>query len=122
VSLPMSARTAESEQAYQDAKVTGKTMPLELEPSLKQWVHWRMIDNRFPYDMIFSVHRMLLPKRAGVSDRWHLNKDEKEELEVILKEFVYPEFDMWFENCPKRRSVASMYHIHLGTYREGRDG
>lgn len=122
MSLPMSARKAESEQFYQDAKLSGKTMPLELEPAIKKWDHWRLVENRLPYDMIYAVHHMLMPKRAGVTDRWHLNEDEKHELEMILREFVYPEYDMWFENCPKRRSVASMYHIHLGTYKEGRDG
>lgn len=116
----MSLRTAEAEQAYQDAKVAKKTIPLELEPALKKWEHWRLIDNRFPYDSCFKTHHMLLPKRAGITDRWHLNDEEKHELEIILKEFVYPEYDLWFENCPKRRSVTVMYHLHLGTYKEER--
>lgn len=118
--LPMSARLAESEQAYQDAKISGGTMPLELEPSMKQWEHWRLIENRFPYDMIFKTHHMLLPKRANVGHRWELNDAEKQELELILKDFVYPGYHLWFENCPVRRSVLTLYHLHLGIYKDER--
>lgn len=41
MSLPMSGRLAESENAYQLAKKHGQTMPLEFEPAVKKWDHWR---------------------------------------------------------------------------------
>jgi hypothetical protein len=120
MSIPMSLRTAAGEQSYQDSKTSGNTMPLELEPSLRQWKHWRLIDNRFPYTVAFKEHHMLVPKR-GVADRWELSADEKAEFEVILKEYVYPTYDLWFENCPKRRSIRSFYHIHLASYHDNRE-
>lgn len=120
MSLPMSLRTAAGEQAYQDAKASGNTTPLELEATLRQWKHWRLIDNRFAYTVAFKEHHMLVPRR-GVADRWELNADEKAEFELIVKDFVYPTYDLWFENCPKRRSVRSFYHVHLASYHDSRD-
>lgn len=118
MSLPMSLRKRESEIAYQEAKKAGDTVPLELEPSLRMWRHWRLIDNRFPYDSAFVTHHMLVPNRGGVANRWDLNAVEKAEFESILHGFVYPTYDLWFENTPHRRSVATLYHVHLGKYKE----
>lgn len=120
MNAPMSGRSIKGELAYQEAKMSGNTLPLEQEPSVRSWSHWRMIRNRFPYDMLFMQHDMLIPIRSGVADRWQLNDDEKAEFELILREFVYPNYDLWFENCPKRRSVLVTYHIHLATYKEER--
>lgn len=118
--LPMSLRSYKSEMTYQLAKKDGRTIPLELEPALQIWDHWRLVQNRFPYDNAFKIHHMLLPKRAGIRERWDLNEEEKAEFEKLLKEFVYPNYNTWFENCPSRRSVPSIYHIHLGVYLEER--
>lgn len=121
MSLPMSLRTAASEQAYQDAKASGATKPLELEPALKIFEHWRIINNGFPYDVGFAKHHLLVPKRASVAQRWDLNDEERKEFEILLRDYIYDEYDLWFENCPKRRSVAGYYHIHLASYVEHRD-
>lgn len=121
MTLPMSLRTAASEQAYQDAKLNRTTKPLELEPALKIFNHWRIIENGFPYDVAFSRHHLLVPKRASVAQRWDLNDEERKEFEVILKDYIYQEYDLWFENCPKRRSVGGYYHIHLANYVEQRE-
>ncbi len=121
MSLPMSLRTAAGERAYQEARLNGGTRPLELEPSIKKWQYWRLIENRFPYSVAFKTHHMLVPYRANVSERWDLNDEEKREFERILREFVYPTYDLWFENCPKRRSVARFYHVHLASYVDSRE-
>lgn len=113
---PMSLRTLEAEKDYQKAKQEGKTVPLELEPAIKKWEHWRLIDNRFPYNSCFEIHHMLMLKRAGISERWQLNDVEKREFETIIKEFIYPNYDLWFENSPRKRSVPLTYHVHLGKY------
>lgn len=119
--LPMSLRTKVGEENYQLAKKNGGSVPLELAPSLKQWEHWRLIDNNFPYGVAFKDHKMLLPKRAGVAERSQLNDAEKAEFEVILREYVYPEYDLWFENCPKRRSMNHIYHVHVASYYDNRE-
>lgn len=118
---PMSLRTAVGEETYQLAKKNGGSVPLELAPSLKVFEHWRLVDNNFPYRVSFKTHHMLLPKRAGVAERSELNDAEKAEFEQILKNFVYPEYDLWFENCPKRRSMNHIYHIHVASYHDNRE-
>lgn len=119
--LPVSLRTAQSEWDYQNAKTRGETIPLELEPAIKKFEHWRVIENRFPYNVAYKTHHMLLPKRAGVSERKQLNETERAEFEKILEEFIDPEYHKWFVNCPGRRSVAGFYHIHLVKYHEKRE-
>lgn len=116
--LPMSLRTVETDQAYQNARRSRTTKPLELEPTLKIFNHWRIIDNRFPYDVAFSTHHLLVPKRTSVAQRWDLNDEERKEFEAILRDYIYQEYDLWFENCPKRRSVGGYYHIHIASYVE----
>lgn len=118
--IPMSLRTERSELKYQIDKAIGATLPLELEGSLQIFKHWRVINNRYPYAVAFKTHHMLVPTRAGVADRWDLNDDERAEFEQLLRDFVYPNYDLWFENCPKRRSVRGFYHVHLATYHDER--
>lgn len=117
---PMSPRTDIGELDYQRAKDEGGSVPLELAPSIRTWEHWRLIENNFPYGVLYKEHQMLLPKRAGVAERFDLNDAEKQEFEQILKNFVYPEYDVWFENCPKRRSMNHIYHVHVASYYDSR--
>lgn len=105
-----------SELLYQQAKEQGKSTPLELTKSIRQWEHWRLIDNDYPYDICFATHHMMVPKRAGVAERFDLNDDEKKEFDQILKDFVYENYDLWFENCPRKRTMSHIYHVHLATY------
>jgi len=119
--VPMSLRTVNGELHYQLAKIDKTTLPLELEPALQIFKYWRVINNRFPYDISFKMHHMLVPRRGDVADRWDLNDNEKAEFETILKDYVYPNYDLWFENCPKRRSVRAFYHVHLATYYDNRE-
>lgn len=118
---PTSLRTLAAELRYQQAKKTGDTKPLELVDSIKQWDHWRLIKNDFPYDAAFRVHHMLLPKRAAVTSRFELNDAERKELDHIVKTLVHPEYDMLFENSPHRQSVRSIYHLHLVIYKDNRE-
>lgn len=113
--VPMSLRTLVSEQQYQEAKRIGDIMPLTEEPSIHQWEHWRLIANRFPYTVAFTTHRMLVPKRT-LADLNELTLDEFKELLDILSGHVNDEYDLWFVNTHKRRSVLNQFHIHVATY------
>jgi diadenosine tetraphosphate (Ap4A) HIT family hydrolase len=116
----MSGRRNNSEVAYQQAKIDQTTLPLHEEPSLKSWEHWRLIANRFPYDIIYKDHKMLLPIRQ-VSSWSDLTEDEQAEFWLIIDTFVEPDYDLWFVNTNKRRSILSHFHVHLATYYDKRD-
>ena len=119
--LNVTLRSTATEQRYQTDIAAGKTRPLEIMPSIKQWEHWRLVENDYPYDAFFKTHHMLVIKRGGVAERTDLNDTERAELEQILKQFVYPGYHFWFENCPRRRTAPGIYHLHLIVYKDRRD-
>lgn len=116
--LPMSARTEESELKYQVAKVLEQTVPLDQEEHILDYDHWYLIENRFPYDMIYDEHDMLIP-RSGVATREELTLAEAIELTDIIDE-LSGQYDLVFENFKHRRSVLNLYHVHLASYHRDR--
>lgn len=115
-SVPNSMRRESSERTYQEAKANKKTRPLNRERRLLSWDHWILIENRFPYDLVFATHHMLIPKRSfkDRKDMWAL---ERKELYLILS-LLEHEYDVVFENTFKQRSVKSIYHLHLATWKQ----
>lgn len=118
--IPVSLRTASGEFNYQKEKTSGGLIPLQDEPAIHTFTHWVLKENRFPYDMAYGKHHLLMPLRE-VSERDQLHVHEKEELEHIIRYFIYPNYDLWFENSPSRRSVPTWYHLHLASYWEDRN-
>ncbi|HSX00048.1 MAG TPA: hypothetical protein VLH38_03360 [Patescibacteria group bacterium] len=121
MSLNVTLRSAAGESHYQLDIAAGFTRALELLPSIKQWNHWRLVVNEYPYDIAFGVHDLLVVKRAGVAERWELNDAEKAELEQILRDFVYPVYSLTFENSPSKRSAPHQYHLHVVRYHAKRE-
>ncbi len=74
---------------------------------VKEYKYWLIVENRFPYNAVFSNHRMLAPKRHLKED---LNKEEMLELKFILKE---EEYDYCVLNKRDRRSLPEHFHYHL---------
>lgn len=118
--VPASLRKKASEEAYQNAKIIGTLKPLSEEKILKEWTHWKLIDNRFPYDSCFKTHHMLIPKRE-VAYRWQLEAEESKELDDIIFSYCNSHYDMVFENMTKRRSVLALFHLHAASYFDNRD-
>lgn len=121
MSLPMSLRTADTEQTYQDAKVAGTTTPLELVKSIKIFEHWRIIENDYPYNVGYKRCHMLVVKRAGIGAWNELNTYELSELDRIKQDYLYDEYDQIIENCPSRRSVPHLFHLHLVNFYDNRE-
>lgn len=116
----MSLRSKMAELKYQQAKRNSQTVPLAEEPSIKEWQHWRLIANRFPYDIAYKQHDMLLPIREVGA--WHnLTADEQAEFWLIIDSYVEPQYDLWFVNTNKRRSILTHFHVHLATYYGSRE-
>lgn len=118
--VPTSGRTIASEIRYQCAKILGELRPLDEEAVLREWKYWKLIENRFPYDMIFSVHHMLIPKRM-VDHREKLTISEDLELKRIVNEFDYAgAYDAVMDNFKGRRSILGLYHVHLVKWHKDR--
>lgn len=109
-SLPASLRTHAGERRYQMAKRVGDRRPLVDETRIKEWEYWALIENRFPYDMAFEVHHMLIPKRVVTEDK--LNENERKELQKVLAE-LSDEYDSYLVNFTSKQTVLDHYHIHM---------
>lgn len=116
--IPMSGRRRQSEVNYQEAKLSGGTVPLDQETRLIEWKHWYLIANRFSYDMIYTEHDMLLPKR-GFANRMDMTLMEYIELNEIIEE-LNNQYDLYFENFNHRRSVLGLFHLHFARYHKTR--
>lgn len=120
--LPTSLRRDLSEYEYQQAKLRGETRPLHEEPALAEWRHWKLINNRYPYDAAFQVHHMLLPKRI-VSSLDDLTMAEVAEMMQLCGKdgFVEQNYHLWFANTNTKRSILTHFHIHLARFYSQRE-
>lgn len=114
--IPNSFRKAESERAYQDAKDRALLIPLQHEEPIADFQHWTLIENRFPYDLIYKTHHMLIPKRT-FADREDMTIAEQADLNQILTS-LREQYEVVFENLGAKRSNSVLFHVHLAVNRD----
>jgi diadenosine tetraphosphate (Ap4A) HIT family hydrolase len=119
---PMSARTVATEARYQEAKKQGNLTPLEDCEAIINYRRWKLINNDFPYDDLFSKHEMIVPKRH-FSHWYQMRPAEIWELLKILKFYYDTGYcDLFILNTPKKQSYKSLFHMHIATYYKNRGG
>lgn len=79
--------------------------------TLKEFEHWRIVDNLFPWDNIAEKHDMIIPKRHIVFEE--LNDLEKKEYEKIKIEYIEKEYELIAEATNKKKTIPEHMHIHL---------
>lgn len=107
----------EKEQRGEDLTVFN----LAEEIVVREFAHWLIIENRFPYDHMTSINHMLIPKRPFTSFH-QATKKEKSEHEQILKQLsdeMY--YDAVVENFPRSKSVTRYAHAHLVRWKYTKD-
>ena len=116
----ISPRSTETEKKYQQFKKekleSGSDLSafnLDDEELIKEFDHWLIIKNRFPYDNMTSVNHMLVPKRQ-IDDFAKTNELERDEHEDIRRMLIEDEYyDAIVENLPRSKSVSRHAHLHL---------
>lgn len=107
-------RTPEITKRYQ---LYLKTLPsigpciLCAKQTLKEFEHWKIVLNDFPYDRIAKTHHMLIPYRHV--QEGGLNEEEFKELRKIKETYVNTEYDWIMEPVPKGKTIPSHFHLHL---------
>ncbi len=86
------------------------------DKSIKKFKHWRIVENRFPYDLIAKTHHIIISSRHVVYDK--LNKAEKKELDLIKSTYIQIKYQMFMEATKKRQSVPEHFHIHLIVFKD----
>lgn len=123
-----SPRTPETERKYQAFKREriGKNkrsdeLDLAEESVLREFEHWLIIENRFPYDAMTSVNHMLVPKRA-FADYYEASEDERAEYHDIIRTLAAEDYyDALVENFPRSRSLTRHNHVHLVRWKYTQD-
>ena len=112
-------RSAATQQAYEAVKLTRHDMRdtwdyiTHPEQLVQEFTHWRIIANKYPYDVIASRHDMLVPKRIFGSLE-ECTPEEWEEYFSIRHQLTAENiYDCILENFPKDRSVMKHLHLHL---------
>ena len=120
----MTRRTPATQQRYDQARERGDTiihvdtqgnrfLDWQQERVIYEYDHWVVIPNRFPYDAIFTVHDLLVPKRhfAYVRDA---TDEERHEYYQIKKQLDQDDtYESIIENFSRSRSVDTHFHAHL---------
>ncbi len=107
-------RTKETDHKYEQyrrERSTSTDCVLCPEPSIIEFKYWRIIENKFPYDLIAETHNMIITKRHTSED--DLNIEEKEEWESLKKEFISDKYQFIVEATKKQKSVPGHFHFHL---------
>lgn len=116
----ISPRSEATEAKYQEFKrekvAAGKDLTiftLQDEIVLREFNHWIIIENRFPYDNMTSVNHMLIPRRdfGDFADANESEKAEHDQIRKILSDERY--YDAIVENLPRSKSVHRHVHLHL---------
>lgn len=112
-------RTEESHQKYLKLIAEGilkNGCNLCKAPSIKDFEYWRIIDNKFPYDLIASVSHMIIPKRHTIEI--NLTNEEKKELEIIKSTYIQQNYELLLLQTNRGSSIPGHFHTHLITLKE----
>ena len=116
----LNPRKIETQAAYEQfkkkhAKDTKRLHVFDLseEKIIKEFKHWVIIENRFPYDEMVATNHMLVSRRP-IASHYESNEDEQAEYHTIIQTLCKEGFyDALIENFPKVRSVTKFAHTHL---------
>jgi len=111
-------RTPEQEQFYQDQR---KNVPenfcflCERDLLRKEFKHWYICENRYPYTKISDKHDLLACKRH-ISNIDEMTREELQELDSIIFQIARRQignYDQVTWNIPDRQSNRFHFHLHL---------
>lgn len=77
----------------------------------KNFKHWRLVKNLFPWDRIATAQDMIFPKRHVRYEK--LTKAEKAELEKMKAGYLNKKYDILAEATDRIKSIPEHYHLHL---------
>lgn len=107
-------RQPETETAYKQYLAEYKGgCPFCLETAesrkiLKDYQFWYITENLYPYDKVYTVSNMLVPRRHLIF-LWELNTEEMAEFLEIKQELAQMGYDEILENLP---GVKTQHHFH----------
>ncbi len=84
--------------------------------SLREFTHWRLIANDFPYDRIVDKHDMLVTKIHKTEAE--LSKEEQIELFNLKQHELNDTYEYIIEPLLSIKSIPDHFHLHLATVKK----
>lgn len=111
----ISWRTKETKDAYTLARANGHLSNgctlCQISLPKKEFKHWKIQPNMFPYDRVAEVHDLIYTRRH-VRGR-DLNEEERAELNELKYSYLNDNYQFIIESIPKIKSIPDHYHLHL---------
>lgn len=79
---------------------------------LQTFTYWKIMQARFPYDLIAGTHHMLLPLRH-VSELELTVEEVAEFMEIKHSDPIQHFYDNFIESTHKTRSIPPHFHLHM---------
>ena len=83
------------------------------EGVIKEFKHWFIIENAFPYDMFAEINHLLLTKEKKSFSWDNVSQEEKDELELLKKTYFAENYDVVYENLSSSQTQPGWFHLHL---------
>ncbi len=83
------------------------------EGLIKEFTHWVIVTNEFPYDAIASTSHMISTKREVAFDWALLSPEELAEFDQIKRDYIRSNYDVLYENLPSGATISNHFHLHL---------
>ena len=109
-----SLRSPEGKKRYQEyLEKTSANLPCPLcaRQALKEFTYWKIIVNKYPYDLIAETHHMIAPFRHVTEAE--LSNDETQELKEIKATYIETRYDYIIEATTRNKSIPGHFHQHL---------
>ena len=107
-------RTPETEAKYRAQKVIDKQQgicALCERKALRDFSHWKIVENIFPYDEIAKTHHMLVIKEH-ISEQ-DISMQAWKEFREIKKDFINSTYSFILENTSLATSIPTHFHFQL---------
>jgi diadenosine tetraphosphate (Ap4A) HIT family hydrolase len=126
-SLKFTLREEADERAYAEARATGSLPACRycvVKNVVREYAHFLIMANDFPYSRIAKVNHMLSPKRH-VASFYELNDAERAELETIyididrgVSDGTLPPYDQIIKNTTRNMTIPGHVHLHLIQFKD----
>ena len=79
--------------------------------SIREFKHWRIVKNIFPYDRIAKINDMLVSKRHTIDEK--LTGAERKELNLLKRKYIDKNYEFIIEGTFKKKSIPEHFHVQL---------
>ncbi len=80
---------------------------------IKEFDHWFIMVNNFPYDAVAEINHMIVTKRHITFDWKLLNNQEKLEFQILRDTYLKENYDVIYENLPSGQTQPGWFHLNL---------